>query len=551
MKQYRIPTVPTKRGAFIRNRINKTRKRAALVGMIYLVAIAVVSVLGCRAMFSSVYDNMGLKQFWRPFLAMDLSSSFGIMRLVTSALYALMLLILLVNALRALSHIKYLFKKKVSRIYGLNANIGAMEALGDIFSSSFSCVVIVNVLLYLLQGGMAWSPAYFVGAPFTVLAIGLAVHFVCGFLSGKTSAFYIQEGSEVIERKRPFGRIMPLIRNILQLAAVFSIAYFFFTSEQIHTVINVYLMPGGFESLKANMMGLGFVALELISFFCICVLFKYAFSGTEFNVEGPFAEGRRTYRIASFFLAIFSLGIVAYKWLIGAAIYTIPDIQGSEFSVEKFTGLDLSAFLIAVVAFAMFLVDLILRNRWTREAREEAREAVAEKDPVVVPAPKVDVHIPPTNVEVNIPKQAPISVYVPQQQLPALPPINVHVPRQPSAAPNVNVHIPQQAPIHVQVPAAQQPIQVNLPKQAPINVQVPTPATQAINMQLPKQAPIHVQVPAAQQPVQVNLPKQAPINVQVPTPATQAINMQLPKQAPIHVQVPAAQQPVQVNLPKQ
>ena len=562
MKQYRIPTVPTKRGAFIRNRINKTRKRAAFVGMIYLVAIAVVSVLGCRAMFSSVYVNMGLKQFWIPFLEMDLTSSFGIMRLITSVLYALMLVILLVNGLRAISHVRYLFKKKVSRIYGLNANIGAMETLADIFASSFTCVIVFNVLLYLLQGGMAWSPIFLVGAPLTVLVIGVAVHLVCGILGSKTSAFYIQEGSEVIERKRPFGRIMPVIRNVLQIVAVALIAYFFLTSEQIHTIINIYLMPGGFDSLMANMMGLLPVVLQLLSFICICALLKHAFGSVEFSVEGPYAEGRRTYRIASFFLALFSLGVVACKYLIGEAVYTIPDIQGIEFSVEKFVGLDINALIIAVIAFVMFLLDCILRNRWTKEAKAEAVKE--EKEPIIVPAPKVDVHVPrqpavAPDVNVHIPQQLPINVHIPApapqpiyMQLPKQAPINVHVPTPATQA--INMQLPKQAPIQVHVPTpATQAINMQLPKQAPINVHVPTPATQAINMQLPKQAPIQVHVPTpATQAINMQLPKQAPINVHVPTPATQAMNMQVPKQAPIQVHVPTpATQAINMQLPKQ
>ncbi len=578
MKQYRIQTVPTKRGAFIRSRINKTRARAQLVGILYLIATAVVSVLGCRAMFSSVYDNMGLKQFWRPFLAMDLSSSFGIMRLVTSALYALMLVILLINGIRALSHLKYLFKKKVSRIYGLNANLGAMETLGDIFSSSFSSVIIFNVLLYVLQGGMAWSPIFLVGAPYTVLLVGIAVHLVCGILGSKTSAFYIQNGSEVIERKRPFGRIIPLVRNLLQLVAVFYIAYLFLTSEQIHTIINVYLMEGGFESLMANMMGLIPVALQLLSFFFLCALFKHAFSCTEFSAEGPFAPGRRTYRIASFFLALASAGVVACKYFIGEAVYTIPDIQGTVFSVETVVGLDMNSLIIAVVAFVMFLLDCILRLRWTKEAKAEMVEDV-EKAPVVVPAPKVNVHVPPSNIAVNMPAQrpTPVSVYVPQQQLPAMPPINVHVPRQQAAIPNVNVHMPQQAPINVHVPMQATPnVNVQMPRQAPVSVYVPQqqiPAMPPINVHVPKQAPmaaqpINIQMPAQKPtvmpPINVHVPKQAPmaaqpINIQMPAqkPMTMPpITVNVPQQQhaaqPINVHMPApAAQPIQVNVPKQ
>ncbi len=609
MKKYRIQTVPTKRGAFIRSRIDKNRHRAEWVGMIYLFATVVVSILGCRAMFSSVYGNMGLKQFWKPLVAMDLGSAFGVMSVFTSLIYVLMMAILLINGLRALTHLKYLFKKKVSRVYGLNANIGAMDTLGNIFSSSFTTVVVFNVLLYILQGGMAWSPSFLVDAPYDILAIGIIVHILCGLWGGKVSAFYIEDGSTVVEHKRPYGRFIPFIRNLLQLAAVFYISYLFLTSEQIHTVINVYLREGGFASLMENVMGLAPVALQALSFICICCLFKHAFSGAEFSVEGPYAPGKLTFRIATFFLTITSGLTVACKYLIGEAVYTIPDIQGSTFTVATQVGLDMNALIIAVVAFVMFLLDCILRLRWTKEAREEAEEVSPR--PVAAPAPNIKINLPPPTVSMQAPAQrpTPVNVYVPQQQLPAMPPINVHVPRQEAVAPNVNVHMPatavpnvnvqmpRMAPINVHVPMQQQatalpPINVHVPRQAPmaaqpINIQMPAQkpmamppinvnvpmqqqSAQPINVHMPRQAsvaaqPINIQMPAQRPmvmpPINVHVPMQQqagqPINVQMPAPAAQPINIQMPAQKqmampPIMVNVPQQQQaaqPINVHMP--
>ena len=133
MKKYKNRLVPTKQGAFIRRRIDKNRFRAELVGMIYLIATLVVSALACDTLMYSDRFSMGVFQFYKVLLAPDFKTVDGIARFTTACLYGVMLLVLLINGLRAFTHLKNLFKKKVSRVYGLNQPI-----IGTIVLSVFA-----------------------------------------------------------------------------------------------------------------------------------------------------------------------------------------------------------------------------------------------------------------------------------------------------------------------------------------------------------------------------------------------------------------------------
>ena len=213
MKKYKIKSVPTKHGAFIRRRIDKSRRRAELVGMAYIFALFVLTGLTCLSLMATNVGATGIKSALVVALKHDLGTVESKLRFLTAGLYLFTLTFLGVNILRALTHLKNLFKKKVSRVYGLNANIDAMETLGKIFSASLSCIVINHMLIYMLCN----SAASLTLAGYALAAFGLAVHFVCGFVGGKVSVFYIDEETGVSESKRPYGRFIPLLRNVLQL----------------------------------------------------------------------------------------------------------------------------------------------------------------------------------------------------------------------------------------------------------------------------------------------------------------------------------------------
>ena len=61
MKKYKIKSVPTKHGAFIRRRIDKSRRRAELVGMTYLFALLALTGLTCMSLLETAVGATGIK----------------------------------------------------------------------------------------------------------------------------------------------------------------------------------------------------------------------------------------------------------------------------------------------------------------------------------------------------------------------------------------------------------------------------------------------------------------------------------------------------------
>ena len=177
MKKYKIKSVPSKHGAFIRGRIDKSRRRAETVGLVYLFALIALTAVSCFALLTSDYASVGVQSAFATVKAHDFGTVGAIIKFATSVLYLLTLLVLALGILKALTHLKNLFKKKVSRIYGLNANIDAMDSLGNIFSSGFACVIINHLLIYALCGSAATLTLY----AYVALGLGFAVHFICGF----------------------------------------------------------------------------------------------------------------------------------------------------------------------------------------------------------------------------------------------------------------------------------------------------------------------------------------------------------------------------------
>ena len=140
MKKYKIKSVPTKRGAFIRGRIDKSRRRAETVGMLYLVALIALVAATCLGLLTSEYASVDVQGAVATVMARDFGTVSAKIKFGTAVLYLLSLLVSAICVLNALTHLKNLFKKKVSRVYGLNANIDAMDSIGRMFSVGFASI---------------------------------------------------------------------------------------------------------------------------------------------------------------------------------------------------------------------------------------------------------------------------------------------------------------------------------------------------------------------------------------------------------------------------
>ena len=564
MKKYKLKMVPTKQGAFVRRRIDKTRARAEFVGMLYLLATIALTALVCAPLIIAERYAGGILVFYKTLFAFNYSTVADAVKLVTAALYALMLLVLCINVLRSLTHLKYLFKKKVSRVYGLNSNISAMEALGQIFSSSLIWIVAMQFISY-----MICFEAQFTIAALLVAVLGVAVHILGGFLGGKVSAFYIDDEEGVREVKRPYGRIIPLVRNILQIAAVGAIGYFF-TKTDLYVIasgIAKVVYAGQWNVLLANVMGLLPSLAETLIGLCLIAMARYALGTYEYSVEGEYSpDGVRGVSSACFkggiiltvllsaFTFVYRLawGGVSYFAMNEAGVFE-PVFHGNSAMPTNY--FDWIPLYIGAIALVIFLLDVCIRWRWTKAAKEEQALGMVERRPV---PPRVEVKMPaiqPAPVNVEFPKQeiivrvpkpnpTPINVNVPKAAPIKLPDITVNVPKSaPIKLPDISVNVPKQAPIHLP------DITVNVPKQAPIhlpdiNVTVPKQDPTPIEVKIPKQEPVKLP------DITVNVPKQAPIhlpdiNVTVPKQDPTPIEVKIPKQEPVKLP------DITVNVPKQ
>ena len=603
MKKYKLKMVPTKQGAFVRRRIDKTRARAEFVGMLYLLATIALTALVCAPLIIAERYAGGILVFYKTLFAFNYSTVADAVKLVTAALYALMLLVLCINVLRSLTHLKYLFKKKVSRVYGLNSNISAMEALGQIFSSSLIWIVAMQFISY-----MICFEAQFTIAALFVAVLGVAVHILGGFLGSKVSAFYIDDEEGVREVKRPYGRIIPLVRNILQIAAVGAIGYFF-TKTDLYVIasgIAKVVYAGQWNVLLANVMGLLPSLAETLIGLCLIAMARYALGTYEYSVEGEYSpDGVRGVSSACFkggtiLTVLLSAFTFVYRLVWGGVSYFVMNEAGvfepvfQNNSAMPTNYFDWIPLYIGAIALVIFLLDVCIRWRWTKAAKEEQALGMVERRPVpprvevkmpaIQPAPvnvefpkqEIIVRVPkpnPTPINVNVPKAAPIklpdiTVNVPKSAPIKLPDISVNVPKQaPIHLPDITVNVPKQAPIHlpdinVTVPKQDPtPIEVKIPKQEPVKLP-------DITVNVPKQAPIHlpdinVTVPKQDPtPIEVKIPRQDPVKlpdimVNVPKQQATPIEVKIPKMAaptlpPITVNVPKQQAtPIQVNVPKQ
>jgi predicted RNA-binding Zn-ribbon protein involved in translation (DUF1610 family) len=271
---------------------------------------------------------------------------------------------------RALGKLGWLFKKKASKTYGFNRNVYAMEDLGNIFSGSYAVILTVYFLIAVLCGA-----AYPQMLLYIVLGGGAFIHLFAGFIGGKASYFDIEDG-EITEDKRVVGRFPAFFRNVLQIAAVGAMMYYFMKTQVVGAVLRPLLEKGGWEKyVLAEPLTFIPVALQLLTVICLLPLIKHATATTEYNIDGANGPGMKTFRVFSFFTFLAAAGTVACRYLLGEITFTVANGVTS-FEVVKY--LDKASIIIAVVALVMFIIELIMRK--APGHKEEKLEKKAKKE---------------------------------------------------------------------------------------------------------------------------------------------------------------------------
>lgn len=334
---------------YMKQRIAKSQSRAKTVGFLYLLATLAITALACLPLitFSSLSVELGVLDFWKTFKGFSVAAfQSNVPTFLVAGLYALLLVGLLANVLRAFKKLGWLCKKKASRLYGFNRNAYAMDDLGKIYSGSFSSVLCFHFLMMLIVGAgnakIGLLGYVFVGG-------GLFFHFFCGLLGGGVSLFEVQNGIQ--EEKREVGYFMPLIRNLIQMAAVGACAYFFLQCSVLGEFAGNEVWQDGMAGVKRvfnavtetpkDFILLGLHVLALVWIFS---MLTYATGTTEFDMEGTEASGRKTVLFLSLLLAV-TAGFVYFYF-------------GEKGTLESLEHKNM--LILAGIALGTFLVELCL-----------------------------------------------------------------------------------------------------------------------------------------------------------------------------------------------
>ncbi len=383
MSKSRNTTSLSQKAVYLKSRIARNRRRAEFAGVIYLLATLALAVAAFLPMLVQELAPVGVFEFYKVFMPKNiknLKTAADIVRFVNGSLYALMLLGVVINALRALCKIGWLYKKRASRTYGFNRNVYAMEDLGRIFSGSYIVIMISYFLIALICGEAKVNYLMLI-----VLGGGLLIHLFAGFIGGKAAYFDIANG-EIIEQRRLVGRFAPLFRNVLQLAAVFGAMFFFLQVCTLHTVIAPLLEKNAIENYVAD-QPLAYIslALQVLTAIWLIVLAKHATGITEWNINGPEGAGMKVFRVFSFLTFLTAAATVVCRYLFGEVLFNT--VGGTTVKVQNY--FDLGSIIVAAIFLLMFVIEVVMRNRPAVPEKDEGRniEIMSERPTVAAPNP--------------------------------------------------------------------------------------------------------------------------------------------------------------------
>ncbi len=353
MKQYRryrksAATPLASKALLMRKRIARNRRRAKWVGVLYLLATIALAVVACFPLLAHDLAPIGVAEFYKSFMPENLEGftiekTDTLISLINSALYAVLLLAVWINVFKALGRLGWLCKKKGNKTHGFNRNVYAMEDMGRAFSGSFAAIVSVYFLIAILccVENLFKNLTYLM---LVVVGVGIAIRLLLGFLGAKI-AYYDYENGEIVEERRKVGRIAPLIRNLLQFAAIGGILYFFDYKGMGETIRSL-TSRDGISTLIGDMGALIVFAAQAIIVLCSFVLIAHATNVTEYNFYGARGSGMRNFRVFSFFIFLAAGVAFAYQ-----ATSIKEDLLSNRF------------LCIAAIAFGIFLIEVIMRKR--------------------------------------------------------------------------------------------------------------------------------------------------------------------------------------------
>ncbi len=353
------------KATLLKRRVKTIQNRAKFVGMLYLIGLlALTALVVCMPLLKGTVitptgNKLAVLAFYQPFIDLFKGGIKGLKALSVEKIvnayialvYAILLLTLLIDVLRCLGKLNWLFKRRASYVNGFNRNMYAMDDMGKRFTWSFVSTLVTYVTIYLLTSGAKLTTYAYIA-----LGLGLGIHFIAGLIGGTVTIF--TTGEQIEEQTRDNGLFVYFVRNVLQLTVVAVIVWFFLKESvffvKVQELLDILVVKkSGFKAIKP--MEYIPAIVELFAWIWVWVLGAHAFGATEFNRDGTRGAGMKNFAVFTFLLTLTVGALVAFPYLkIGAT-----------------TGLNKNLLIVAIVAFGGFLLDCIIRPHCREISQEE------------------------------------------------------------------------------------------------------------------------------------------------------------------------------------
>lgn len=372
----------------LKRRVRSVQGKAKFVGITYLLgtlALAAAAAIICMLTGTCLTTENGLFPVLAFYyqvvglftgeggIAAILTDAALLVKAVCLVIYLILLIVVLINVFVALSKLGWLFKRKASYTNGFNRNMYAMDDISKCYASSLTAIVICNLLIWLLSvsfvdGVMAQQPTLY---GYIVLGGGVLIHFLGGLFEGTVSLF--TTGEKIEEETREYGMFIYFIRNLIQIAAIGGILFYFIPQSQLGAKINEILtelvINKNMTWFMDNILALIPFAVELLAWIFIMLMIGHALNSTEFRREGVNGSGMKNYAVFSFL-----------TFLCAAALIALPYFGIGGAPKENFME-NLPMIIVGGIALVVFLFDCICRSR-KRKKEAEFTEAEAQSDEV-------------------------------------------------------------------------------------------------------------------------------------------------------------------------
>ncbi len=339
----------------IRKRIKAIQGRAKFVGVLYLLGtIGLAALAACMPLLDNTTVTLSVMKFFEPIKELFKG---GVKQIKTYSLsqladlgvavtYAIMLFSMLIDILRSISKLGWLFKRRASYSNGFNRNMYAMDDMGKRFSGVLATLLIFNLVFFMVDSASKISLYGYVA-----LAGGLLLHFLCGLIGGSVTLFTM--GERVEEEEREHGLLVYFIRNLIQLVVVAALVYFLCQASVLavkarEVLGKIWMNKAGIKEIEYK--GLIPAGVEMVTWLCVFVLAKHATASTEFNRDCMNGAGMRNFAVFSFFTFLLVGALVALPYL------NIGVVEGA-------SKLNVKMVIAASVAFVAFLLDCIIKSR--------------------------------------------------------------------------------------------------------------------------------------------------------------------------------------------